>query len=143
MLVDEQGQGRSPASTGRARGDAGAGLVGLIAGTLIFLTFLLFACHLLLNLYARSIVAGAAFDGAQYVARHGGGTDEATVTGARAVVAGQVGNANLLSTRPVSDGDFVEYTVEIKAPRVMARSVLPWTSDSITRTARVRVEKPR
>ena len=146
-----QGHGATDTS-GRCRGDAGAGLVGLTVGTLIFLIFLLFACHLLLTLYARSIVAGAAFDGALYVARNGGVANPANpddpndpvVTGAEAVVAGQVG-ASLVpaETFATMDGDFVNYTVTITAPRLNVRAVLPWVSDTITRSARVRIEKPR
>jgi hypothetical protein len=145
MLVAEQEQGwAEPPGTGdRLRGDAGAGLVGLLAGTLIFLVFLLFASHLLLNLYARSIAAGAAFDGAQYVARNEGRTDRPMLDAARRVVEAQVGPANLLAAGPgpKSDADHIEYVVLIKAPRVMAQSWIPGWSSEIERTARVRIEK--
>jgi hypothetical protein len=139
MLVAEQGQGRGGGE--RLRGDAGTGLISLLGGVLVFLVFLLFACHLLLNLYARSVVSGAAFDGAQYLARRGG--DARAEAGARDTVAAQVGSANLVRVTRGGDQDTVEVTVEVRAPRLMVREWLPWSSDTIIRTARVRIERNR
>ena len=52
--------------------DAGAGLVGTVAGVAVFLVLLLFAVQVLLNLYATSVVTAAAFDAAREVAAAGG-----------------------------------------------------------------------
>jgi hypothetical protein len=149
MWVGDQAVGpvasRSPSSAGlRGRGDAGAGLVGLLGGVLIFLIFLLFACHLLIGLYARSVVAGAAFDGAQYLARHDG--QAGAGAGAFQTVQTQLASAPGLRagpTTPVGDTDHVEYTVEIDAPRILSKQWVPGMPDTIRRTARVRIERRR
>jgi hypothetical protein len=116
--------------------------MSLVGGVFVFLVFLLFACHLLLGLYARSVVAAAAFDGAQYLARH----PEAGVAGeagAEQTVRGQVGSSlrGVRVGRP--DGDHVEVTVEAVGPRFLAAAWLPGASDTIVRTARVRIERAR
>ena len=134
--VAEEGPG--PAPYRRCRGDAGTGLISLLGGVLVFLVFLFFACHLLIGLYARSVVAGAAFDGAQHLARH-----DQDVDGAYRAVQAQLGGAQGLRTEPVVRGDDIEYTVEITAPRLLMRSWLPGSTDTIRRTARVRIEKKR
>src|SRR4051794_3414168 len=85
------------AAPARCRGDAGTGLVSLLGGVLVFLVFLLFACHLLIGLYARSVVAGAAFDGAQHLARH-----EQDVDGASRLVRAELGGADILHAGPTS-----------------------------------------
>jgi hypothetical protein len=127
-----------PAALPRGRGDAGTGLVSLLGGVLVFLIFLLFACHLLIGLYARSVVAGAAFDGAQHLARH-----ERDVDGAERVVEAQLGSAKGLRTKPSIEADYVEYTVEIDPPQLLMRTWVPGSDPTISRTARVRIEKKR
>lgn len=61
-----------PASASRAtssrssRGaEAGSGVLGTLVGVTVFLTLLLFAVHLVLNLYGTSVVTAAAFDAAR------------------------------------------------------------------------------
>jgi hypothetical protein len=128
----------SPAPSGRGRGDAGTGLVSLLGGVLVFLIFLLFACHLLIGLYARSVVSGAAFDGAQHLARH-----ERDVDGAARLVEAQLGSAKGLRTEPSIEADYVAYTVEIDTPQLLMRTWVPGSDPTIRRTARVRIEKKR
>lgn len=45
--------------------EAGTGLIGSIVGVTVFLVLLLFAVHLVLNLYGTSVVTAAAFDAAR------------------------------------------------------------------------------
>jgi hypothetical protein len=45
--------------------EAGTGLIGSIVGVTVFLVLLLFAVHLVLNLYGASVVTAAAFDAAR------------------------------------------------------------------------------
>ena len=48
-----------------SRSEAGTGLIGSIVGVTVFLVLLLFAVHLVLNLYGTSVVTAAAFDAAR------------------------------------------------------------------------------
>lgn len=52
--------------------EAGTGLLGSIVGVTVFLVLLLFAVHLVLNLYGTSVVTAAAFDAARLRAGGGG-----------------------------------------------------------------------
>ena len=51
--------------------ESGAGLIGSIVGVTVFLTLLLFAVQLALNLFATSAVSAVAWDAAREVAHHG------------------------------------------------------------------------
>jgi hypothetical protein len=55
---------------GSAR-EEGTGLVGSVAGLVVFLAFVLFAVQLLVNLYATSAVTSATYDAARTVAASG------------------------------------------------------------------------
>lgn len=57
--------------TSTRSGEAGAGLLGTIVGVTVFLTLLLFAVQLALNLYATSAVTAVAYDAAREVATSG------------------------------------------------------------------------
>jgi hypothetical protein len=123
------------------RGDEGTGLFGTSMGILVFLIMMFFAVHVLIGLYSRSVVAGAAFDGAQYLARHGRDKEGA----AENVVRLQVARARVRPVRDTDAGfeaDFVEYAVEADAPTFLSG---PWWtgSNTIVRRARVRVERVR
>lgn len=48
--------------------DDGVGLIGTIAGLLVFLALLLFAVQILIGLYTRTVVTDAAHEGARWVA---------------------------------------------------------------------------
>jgi hypothetical protein len=123
----------------RGEDDSGAGLIGLVGSVLVFLVFLLLATQLLVGLYARSVVAGAAFDGAQYVARHQGAGD----AGARQTVQTEVGATLVSAGVSRRDAEGVEYTVVVSAPRFLSKAWLPGSADTITRTARARIERRR
>ena len=51
--------------------ESGAGLIGSIVGVTVFLTLLLFAVQLALNLFATSAVSAVAWDAAREVAHDG------------------------------------------------------------------------
>lgn len=55
-----------------SRSERGTGLIGSIVGVTVFLVLLLFAVHLILNLYGTSVVTAAAFDAARLRAGGGG-----------------------------------------------------------------------
>jgi len=57
--------------TSTTSGEVGAGLIGSIVGVTVFLTLLLFAVQLALNLYATSAVSAVAWDAAREVALAG------------------------------------------------------------------------
>lgn len=57
--------------TSTTSAEAGAGLIGSIVGVTVFLTLLLFAVQLALNLYATSAVSAVAWDAAREVAHDG------------------------------------------------------------------------
>ncbi|MGI8758098.1 MAG: hypothetical protein ACR2K0_02200 [Acidimicrobiales bacterium] len=65
---------RPTSSRSSSDGEAGSGVVGTLVGVTVFLVLLLFAVHLVLNLYGSSIVTAAAFDAARLRA---GGSGEA------------------------------------------------------------------
>ena len=135
----------------RERGDQGAGLIGTIAGVLVFLGFLLFAVQLLINLYATSTATSAAFDGARLVA--GSRTDHASPdaiaraqTEAERRMRDEVGELGDRVTFDWSgsDGDVVAVRIQGSAPRFLLPGLGgPLGFDHIDRTARVRVEAPR
>jgi hypothetical protein len=54
-------------------GEAGTGIVGTLAGAAAVLLFLLLAAHVLVHLYATSVVTAAAFDAARIVSGSDGG----------------------------------------------------------------------
>ena len=136
----------------RVRGDEGAGLIGTIAGVLVFLAFLLFAVQLLVGLYATSAVTSAAFDGARLVA--GSRTDHADRTRGRPGPSrGRAAHAR--PARPARrPGRRFDWTGSDAArrrrarPGAGARFLLPGLGgplgfDHIDRTAHVRVEVAR
>jgi Flp pilus assembly protein TadG len=51
-----------------ATGEGGTGLIGSVAGLLVFLAMMLFAVQTLVGLYTRSVVTDAAHEGARRVA---------------------------------------------------------------------------
>ena len=112
----------------------------------MFLVLLLFAVHLVLNLYATSVVTAVAFDAARVVA--GASGDEATAERqARALLDGYDAADLSFEWRYTSvDGDAEPDVVEL---RVVARhpttllpsAVVPYRE--VDRTVRVRVERVR
>jgi hypothetical protein len=131
---------RSIRSGGEERG---AGLVAATAGVSVFLVFLLFAAHVLYNLYATSVVTAAAYDAARVVAgaeARGNVRDAEAQGGARLrALLGRYGADHLELV------DFSESTNDVVVLHVRARnpSLLLGRSPFrvIDRRVRVRVER--
>src|SRR4051794_36856703 len=110
-------------TTGRAagvgtvpRGDTGAGLFSLAIGFLVFMIMVAFAMQVLLGLFARTVTAGAAFDAAQYLARHPGDDP-----GALQVVNNEINPTSIDHASNVStDANFVDYEVQVHAPTFLS-----------------------
>lgn len=115
-----------------------------------FLVLLLFATHLVLNLYAASTVTAIAFDAAREVAGSDGGpvAEAAAEARARALLGG-IGRPGTLEfdwRYPSTDGDgepdLVEVRVEARSPsRLLPAASLPF--QTVERTVRVRLERLR
>ena len=133
---------RSARSGAERRGrDAGAGLVGTIAGVTVFLAFLLFAVQLLFNLYATSAVTAAAYDAARLVAG-GDAPDVARAEDHARQVLGRY--ADRVSFDWSVDGDVVALRVTAENPTFLLPALGGSLGfDEIDRTVRVRAERLR
>lgn len=134
----------------RGADEAGVGLIGSLVGVTAFLVVLLFAVHLVLNLYATSLVTAATFDAARLVAGSDGGraSEVAAERQARDLLDGYEGAGSLAFEwrYPSTDGDaspdVVELHVVAEHPtRLLPRLRLPY--QRIDRTIRVRLEQQR
>lgn len=124
-------------------------MVSTLVGVTAFLTMLLFATQLVLNLYATSTVTAAAFDGARIVAGSEGG--ESAEADAEAHVRSLLGRYAAAGTLELSwayrdsDGiagnDIVALTVDADHPTRLLRMRLPF--QHIRRTVTVRIESFR
>lgn len=124
-------------TTSRTSAEDGVGLVSSLTGVTVFLVLLLFAVHLVLNLYATSTVTAAAFDAARVVAGRDG--DEAEAEGrARELLDGY--SAEDLTFEWTYTPDFVELRVVANHPTDLLPGVPYGTVD---RTIRVRLERLR
>jgi Flp pilus assembly protein TadG len=72
-----------------ASGESGAGLLGSVAGLLVFLALLLFATQTLIALHTRSVVTDAAYEGARAVAGARVDHDDPVAVAAAQVAAAQ------------------------------------------------------
>ena len=136
---------------GGGRPDAGQGLVGAVAGVVVFLAFLLFAVHLVISLYATSTVTSNAYDAARAVAAadidHG---DAAAVAAAQRQAELDV-RANLGDyaerVEPFdwsgTDGDVVRLRIRADNPSFLIYATGGLGLDAIDRTVTVRVERVR
>lgn len=126
-------------------------MIGTTAGVLVFLSFLLFATHLLVRLHAVSVVGAAAAEGARTVAD--GSVDRRDPAAlARARQDGEARVRDLLGEAgrdaeldwSGSTAEEVTLRVRLEVPDVLPRSMamtLPF--DVVDRTATVRAEEPR
>ena len=115
-----------------------------------FLTLLLFAVHVVVNLYAASAVTAVAFDAAREVAGAYGGPDVQRAAEARArALLGRAGAPDALHLSwayPSTDGDGEPDVVELRVRAASPSGFLPGVSlplTSVDRTIRVRLERPR
>ncbi len=118
-------------------------MIGLIAAFLIFMIMLFTAVQVAHTLYVSTVLAGTAHDSARLVAEAGSGADGAGRSRAEAHIR-QVLNdpATLRISWAGSTEDEVVLTLSVEPRSFVPRSmgIAPWPS--ISRTARVRVEKP-
>jgi len=120
--------------------ERGAGAVSAVVGVTAFLTLLLFAVQLVLNLYATSVVTAAAFDGARIVAGSDGGP--AVEADAEARVRELIGARDDLSLTWSYSADVVALTVETSHPTALLPG-MPLPFQQISRTVEVRRESLR
>ena len=120
--------------------ERGAGMVGAVVGVTAFLSLLLFATQLVLNLYATSVLTAAAFDGARIVAGGDGGPE--AEADAEAHVRQLIGDREELDLSWSYGDDSVALTVETSHP-TMLLGALPLPFQHVSRTVEVRREALR
>lgn len=136
----------------RASGDDGTGLIGTVAGVMVFFAFLFFAVQLLVTLYYRSAVTAAAYEAARAAAGRDAHRDRAGLdryeAHARAVL-GRYGDNVHFHWDPLDvdgDGAVDEVALRVTAPAPLilggpGASALGLAT--IDRTIHVRVERWR
>lgn len=133
-----------------AAGEAGTGLIGTAAGVAVFLTFLLFAVQLTLNLYATSTVTAAGFDAARAVASQRVDHDDRAAVEAAQVEAtetlrsllGEIGRQAELTW--TVGAEVVRLRLVVDAPGVLPSGLAGGVGlRRIERTFEVRIEQPR
>lgn len=135
----------------RGRRDTGAGLVGTLSGVTAFLALMLLSVQLLTNLSARSVVTGAAHEGARLVATRGVEHHDPVASAAGRAAADRRVRTLLgpLADRATLDwagttSDVVVLRVRTEAPGVLGGGLRHHLgARTIERTARVRVESFR
>ncbi|NCY15450.1 MAG: hypothetical protein EBX39_01555 [Actinobacteria bacterium] len=130
--------------------ERGGGLIGTIAGLLVLLALLLFAVQSLVALFARSAVTDAAYEGARLVAgdrvAH---EDLASVIrarqGAERVIREHLGRfgSSIELDWTGSTTDTISLTIRARPPGFLWDALRGAGPDPISRTVRVRVERPR
>jgi hypothetical protein len=121
--------------------EAGAGMVSSVVGVAAFLTLLLYAVQLALNLYATSTVTAAAFDAARIVAGSDGDEAEAEAH-LRELLDGMDSLATTWGYRDtdgIGGADVVELRVVVDNPTRLLRAV-PVPYQRVARTVTVRLE---
>lgn len=133
------------------RHERGSGMIGTTAGVLVFLMFLLFATHLLLRLYAVTVVTSAATEGARTAADGSvDHTDPAAVAAARRRgedrvrhLLGEAGARADLDWSG-STAEQVSLRVRLDVPDVLPSSLgMALPHDTVDRTVTVRSETAR
>lgn len=134
---------RSTRSGSSRRGERGIGLLGSVAGVAAFLGFLLFAVQVTYDLYATSAVTSAAFDAVRVVAG-ADGADAARADAeahAREVLGGY---GERVAFTWSADEDQVSLRVVATNPSFLPAALRrPLGIDTVDRTVRARVERPR
>jgi hypothetical protein len=125
-------------------------MVSSVVGVTAFLSMLLFATQLVLNLYATSTVTAAAFDGARIVAGADGGAEAEAEAEAhiRSLLARYATAGSLVlswayrDTDGLAGADVVALTVDADHPTRLLR-VMRLPFQHVTRTVTVRLESFR
>ena len=127
-------------TAGRLRGDDGAGLISSLGGVVAFLACVLLAAHVIIGLYATSVVTDAASSAARRVA--GAASDDEPAAAALAErrireALGAMGAHAAIRWRLGADS--IEVTVRVQRPGLVALL----GSSTIERTVTVRRETVR
>ena len=128
--------------------ERGGGLIGTIAGLLVFLALMLFAVQSLVGVYARSMVTDAAYEGARLVAGarvdqdNPGARRSAQVDAEHEIrsLLGEFGDTISLDWSATTP-DTVALTVRARPPGFAFASLGPAAISLIEKTVRVRVER--
>lgn len=133
---------RAASSDALQTSERGAGTVSTFAGAVVFLAFLLLATHVLVGLYATSVVTTSALDAAQTVARSS--NRQSMVASADARLHNRVGGLKHVSTNWEITDERVGLHVTASRPSILPPALLKSTNlTSIDRTVWVRSEKLR
>lgn len=131
------------------RTERGSGLLGTVMGFTVFMLLLLAAVQVLFNLYATTVVTGAAFDAARLVAGHDSVADRCGATPAasaamRRRLGGYLDRGTLALSWACGDPDTVSVTVEAEHPTILPSRLAGLTGlGRLQRTIEVRVEAVR
>ena len=121
----------------RLRGERGSGIVSSVAGVTMFLAFLLLVVHVVVGLYAASVVTDAAAAGARRVAGSSVTDDPEAPHRAEAKIRDALGALGDSASINWDLGpDTVAVTVRVSRPGILR----PLGTGSIERTVRVRRE---
>lgn len=135
----------------RAPRDRGQSLIGTTAALVVFLTFLMFAVHLAVNLYANSTVTARAYDAATQVAGadidHGdpgavAAAMQAAEADLRTGLGGYSDRIRELDWTGTTD-DVVQLRLVVDNPSFLIFSAGGVGVETIDKTVRVRVERVR
>jgi hypothetical protein len=131
--------------------EAGQGLVGAVAGVIVFLAFLLLAVHLVISLYATTTVTSSAYDAARAVAAADIDHADPAAVAAAQRQAERDARANLGGyaerVEPFdwsgTDADVVRLRIRADNPSFLIYATGGLGLDVIDRTVTVRVERVR
>ena len=129
--------------------DRGAGLFGMMMALTVFLMLLMTAVQVLFNLYATTVVTGAAFDAARLVAGYDSGADRcAAAVGAESrfweALGGYRRNGSAELTWTCDRDDIVRLAVRAEHPTILPASLADLTGlGQMNRVIELRVEEVR
>ena len=127
----------------------GSGLFGTLMGFTVFMLLLVVAVQVLFNLYATTVVTGAAYDAARLVAGYDSASDRCAATaGAEAALRGRLGGYTERGTVTLAwtcrDPETVSLAVLADHPTILPRRLRGLTGlGRLERTIEVRVEDLR
>jgi hypothetical protein len=123
-----------------ARTEEGTGLISTIAGFTLFLALLFTAAHLLVHLYARSVVTAAAFDAARIAS--GAATAEGATGAARQHVENLLGDfASDVEVQVWLNADEARVRVVAESPTLNWPGMTMIGADRFVRDVSVRRER--
>ncbi len=126
-----------------ARGDAGAGLFGLVGAITVFLGLLLVATHLLFHLYARSVVTSTAEAAVRHATRYSDGASCAAMAGeAESRALADLGRAaSYAEASAECSGGVLRLHLVVRPPSALPRFASGLGFDTIDRTVEIRIEE--